>query len=633
MINARKFESFCIDPTERWMFAGNVSGQIAVIDIDRFAIVNEVQAHAGVIHAMAAHPRLPYVAALSSDGCVSIWRFDGKGGLWPLCIALTRDVIPSNDTVYIPYVESMSQPLAFHDAERRLVTRSGNGGLLELAFDDAGGVRVLSCVRLHRDYDTLTARYVKDSDLVLSGSRDGEVVLSHQGTVLRSWQFGDAGVHWAEHIAGATYLLADDRRFVVRLDISNEHDPVVGPVFTRDDLEHVTYNHTSGRAFVAGFDRNVYEIDPETCRPLGVVFPAPFKLRWVKTLEHAPSVMLVQCRNGGLYKVDVETGQCLAVIKETPDALWTAVATPEGEILIAGEGEFLLRIRVQSRDPISRSPIFRVERQPLDIRPGSYTKRMVRQPSTGYLILGRTNGDLIVGKGTEFPCLANMGSAVRDVAVHPDKPEIFIACEDGHAYALDLESGKVLHAFLSPRELTLPIWCLAYNPERDLLAFAERGGSLWVVSARDFRPVLELPDCYRPKRMKWVDADILLLNQTDKLYRLDLRAGERSLLVEDVGNTIEDFIWDARQQYLVLIYYNCGIVLCDFWTGMKLSVVPDQMDYSKGLIWVDTGGDPSLYPWDFLTFGRSGQAHHFRIHDQKVLALGPVGSSLTGGAR
>jgi hypothetical protein len=48
------------------------------------------------------------------------------------------------------------------------------------------------------------------------------------------------------------------------------------------------------------------------------------------------------------------------------------------------------------------------------------------------------------------------------------------------------------------------------------------------------------------------------------------------------------------------------------------------MDYSKGIAWLDSSVDPRLYPWDFITWGRSGAAHHFRIHDEKIMALGPL---------
>src|SRR5204863_7195326 len=117
---------------------------------------------------------------------------------------------------------------------------------------------------------------------------------------------------------------------------------------------------------------------------------------WAKTLERSPSTLLVQSRNGGLYKADVDTGRTLAVIKETPDALWSAVTLPGGDLLLAGEGAHVIRLRRASVDAAGREPRLDVERIPVDIPADTYTKRMVRQPSTGTLVLARTDGDIWV---------------------------------------------------------------------------------------------------------------------------------------------------------------------------------------------------------------------------------------------
>ncbi|HTE85785.1 MAG TPA: hypothetical protein VK821_13730, partial [Dehalococcoidia bacterium] len=141
MINARRYECFCIDPCERWLFAGNTSGQISVIDIDTFTIVREIQAHVGVLHALAIHPTLPYLAAFATDRCVSIWKRDeADGSLLPISYTSIRDLPCSNDESHVAPILSHSVALAFHDTERRIATRSGNGGVLELEFDDGGSV-------------------------------------------------------------------------------------------------------------------------------------------------------------------------------------------------------------------------------------------------------------------------------------------------------------------------------------------------------------------------------------------------------------------------------------------------------------------------------------------------------------
>src|SRR5437867_11513257 len=143
MLAARKIETFCVDPSERWAFAGTFSGQIAVVDIDTFTVVGEVQSHAGTIIAMATHAKLPYIACLSMDRSVSIWRYNKEGQLFPVSTCSIRDIRPSNDEGTVGFVQSNSQTIAFHSTRCRLVTRSGNAGLLELDFDDDGTVTVV----------------------------------------------------------------------------------------------------------------------------------------------------------------------------------------------------------------------------------------------------------------------------------------------------------------------------------------------------------------------------------------------------------------------------------------------------------------------------------------------------------
>ncbi|HLZ70844.1 MAG TPA: WD40 repeat domain-containing protein [Dehalococcoidia bacterium] len=623
MLAARKFETFCVEPKERWAFGGTFSGQIVAVEIETFAVMGEVQAHAGTIIAMAAHARLPYIACLSMDRTVSVWRYNEKGHLFPVMTCSIRDVRPSNDDGVVGFVQSNSQTIAFHGTLPRIVTRSGNAGLLELDFDDDGTVSVVRCVRLHGDMDIVTARYAGESSRVLSGDGEGVVILSEEGEELKRWQVADRSIHWFEHLGGATYLLASDACLVARLDLYNGEAPAIGSPFTRDDLEQVTYNPVSGRAFAASFDRNIYEVDPRTLEPLGVVYKAPFKCRWLKSLQRDPSILLVQVRDGGLHKVDLESGKALAVIKDTPEALWTAVSTPAGDILLSGEGEAVTRLQINGTANTARKPVFSALRVPVGaLQPGAYTKRMVYQTSTGRLVLGRTDGDIVVGEDGAFRRLTNLGSAVRDLAVAPEGDALFVACEDGHGYRVDLGRGERLLDFSAPHGKAL--WSLAHNPTRNLVAFLERNGTLSVLDADDFTPIIADVVTSRAKRAKWLDADRLLYSHSEELHELNVVSGATRARVTHAGNTIEDFIWDGGQNYLVLICYTCMLLLYDFSTDQLLSVVPDQIDYSKGLIWVDTKADPRLYPLDFLTFGRSGTAHHFRIHDEKILALGPV---------
>jgi hypothetical protein len=629
MLNARRFECFCVDPSERWMYAGNTSGQITVIDIDRWAILHDYQAHTGTMRALQPHPSMPYLGGFANDRCVSVWHRLDDGTLVPAVYVSVRDIPCANDEFQIEPIFSHTVAFGFHPTERRFVTRTGNGGVVEMAFDDGGCTRVLSSARFHGDWDVQFTQYVPGTDQVLSGGRDGCLVLSEKGEELKRWSFGGAVVHWAEQMEGTTYLIASDAGLVAKLDIASDEPPHYGQRFAIDDMEYVSYNHGARRAFATSFDRHVYEIDPDTCDSRGVAFDPGYKTIWVKSLERQPATLLVQSRNGGLYKADADTGATLGVIKETPDALWSGVHLGRGDLMFAGEGNALTRLTYTSTDPISRTPNFEVRRIPLDIPADTYTKRLVRQPSTGRLVLARTNGDIYVGDEHGVEKVINLGSAVRDIAVKPTGDEAFAATENGQVVALDLRTGEIRNRHQSAgAPFPLAVWALAYNPVADLLAFAEFGGSLRVVKASDFSEV-DAFEAGRPKRMKWADADTLLFGKSDEVHRYSVNEGKSNPIVTMMQNTVEDFIWDNMCQYLLVICYQTTIALADFHTGEKLDLVRDQIDYSKGIAWLDPSPDPRLYPYDFVTWGRSGDVHQFRVHDERIVAVGPVGPAVS----
>ena len=626
MLNARRYECFCVDPQERYMFAGNISGQISVIYIDRFAICHDVQAHSGVVRALAAHPTLPYLAALANDQCISIWKRGDDGSLDLLCTTSYRHLPCSNDASDIAPLISHSVALGFHDSARRLVTRTGNGGVVELAFDEHGAIELNWSVRAHGEWDVQMCRYVAGTDQVLSAGRDGCLVLIERGRELRRWQLGDSVAHWAEHLDGSTYLIASDTCKVARVDLDSDAAPAWGERFAHDDMECITYNRTAGRAFASSFDRHVYEVDPVTCQSKGVVYHVGYKAIWTRTLERSPSTLLVHSRNGSLHKADLDSGRTLALINECPAALWSTINLPGGDLLAAGEGNGLTRLRLAGVCPLARAPQFEADTLTLEMAAASYTKRMVRQEASGIIALGRTDGEIWVGSGTAFRRLLDVRSAVRDIAVAPERPELFAVTEDGRALKIDLRSGEIRLTHQSAGlPFPLALWSLAYNPARDVLAVSEFGGRVLLLSGSDFSVIDRLP-CERVKRMRWSGPDELLFGSSDGVHRHTLGRAMPEVLVTGMHNTVEDFIWDARRQFLLVTGYQCAIGLFDYRSGELLDHVRDQMDYPKGIAWLDATVDARLYPWDFVTWGRSGSLHHYRIHDGRIVALGPLPS-------
>ncbi|UWQ49917.1 WD40 repeat domain-containing protein [Leisingera caerulea] len=611
--------------------AGNISGQILLIQTEKFEVVRDYQAHAGVIHAIAIHPSLPYAASIGTDHTLAIWQLDADEGLLEL-ISMTsvRDVICTNDTEPVDAVVSHSVALGFHGTQQRVVTRSGNGGVMEAAFDDVGQLTILSCVRMHEDWDVQMARYVVGSDYVLSAGRDGHVVLSSLGRVVCKWKlFGDEVCHWIEFLEEDTYLIASDAGRVGRLDLSDRTPPVIGDRFARDDMEFISYNAVSKRAFATSFDRGVYEIDPNTCQSLGHRYSPGYKCVWAKSLLTEPSSLIVHSRNGGLYKADIDTGDTLGEINECPPALWSFVRAKTGDLIGAGEGSGIVHVSLKDVDPMSRVASYEYTTQETAMPLNSYSKRIAYHPDSNRLYFGRTSGELWTGhlKGKTvqgLKCIFDAKSAIRDIVLDETGKALFLVTEDGMAAQFNTETHEVEARFQTDGEpFAAPLWALAYNPDRRLLAVADRGSIIYILNVDDFSVAGTCP-ARRVKRMKWLDSDRLLYGDRDKIMRLDVvRQVSDYLVPEGLQNSVEDFIWDGSGRYLLAISYQCIVALCDLQTGVVLDIIRDRMDYSKGLAWVPAD-NASAYPWDFVTWGRAGSLQHYRLHEEGILPIGPV---------
>ncbi|SFW37391.1 WD40 repeat domain-containing protein [Nitrosovibrio sp. Nv17] len=616
MDTAFKINSLAVDKDETLLLLGTNSGELLCADPDRLNIVGRGQGHAGDIYALAAHPVQPLAATMGMDNFAVLWDVGTPSRPRQIARFNLRKASPWNDLETIHRHPSQSQALCFHPTLPRIATRSANAGLVELDYG-GGAFELIHCSRFHDLEDLTTVRYVQDGARLLSGAL-GSVVLSENGLILNRWQFIDKNVHWFEPVGEDVYLVASDSRRVFLFDLAAGEIRVQGPVLTRDDLEHVTFNPVSGRAFVAGFDRNVHEIDPATCAGMGVVYAAPFKMRWIKTLRREPETALLQCFDGGVYKVDLGRRQARRWLRHTPPALWSACHLDDGRMALTGEGDEIVTVSYQL-EPGSRTPRFHIASRTSKGTDASYTKRMAPAPA-GDLWLGQTSGQLIRCAGGGHRVVADLGSAIRDVTVTAGGERAIACLENGMVCSIDTGTGAVAATWSSGGE---PVWALALHPDRDVVAVGERNGHLFFLDALTCQVLDTGPESRRLKRVKWLDADTLLYNQIDRVYRYRLSTGKCEPLVPSCGNTVEDFIWDAAFGYLVLVTYATDVVLCDLETGEKLFTSADQTDYSKGLAWLRYREDDA-YPLDFITFGRSGTGHLFRIHSNKCVSLGPV---------
>ena len=635
-VHGRKYISFAVDPSERWALAGNLLGQVSLIDLARFEVVGEEAPHAGSVEAVAFHPRLPYAATLSSEHTLALWRFEPDGRCAVIQRVQLRDFATDDPEPFCPTVQSQSTALCFHPREAKLLTRNATGAVLELRFDDER-VEKSFCHRYFQHLDEATGEatgvvdevtfvyYAEEVERIFASGAGGHAVLLDAADVTRPigrWRIGNEAVHQCTRIEGTRYLIAADTRRTYTLDLRGGGDPAPNPVVTRDHLERVFYNRASGRAFVSSFDRNVYEIDPATGAAKGVAVETPFKCRWIHALERDPAVMIVQCRNGALYKCDLAAKAVTGVLKETADALWSAVALDEKTVLVAGEGAHVLRIDVTGADARRREMAWVTSWQRHDaLREGAYTKRMALHRPTGAVVHGRSDGSLVwVSAKGRGRVLAELGSPVRDLAVAEQGFAAFVACEDGRAHRVDLETGRVEATWRSAGEE--PLWSLAYCHATRRLAVLERMGTLDLLDADTMKPLKTYANIARAKRARWARPGVLVACVGGGVSEIDVDRDEANTVIGDHANTVEDLDWSEDGRFLAVINYDKELGLYDARSYEQLHRVGIDVDYPHGVLWLSPRRAEGAWPYELITFGRSGMVDRFRVHDERAYHLG-----------
>lgn len=623
MDTAFKINAMCLDATESFLLLGTNSGELLYVDTESLTVLGRTQANVGSIYAVAMHPSQPWAATLGMDCMVCLW--DIRDIRSPRLVSRynMRSVSPWNDLNPVPIHPSHSQALCFHPELPRIATRSGNAGVAELEYE-SGELELRHCTRMHGPEDVTTVRYLLDGAKLASGGL-GSVVLSEEGLVINSWRIGDHNVHWFEPLGNEEYLIATDDRRVVRFDFKKDGPTAIGPLITLDDLEHVTFNGTSGRAYVAGFDRNVYEIDPADGSSLGIAYAAPFKMRWIKTLRKQPDTAILQCFDGGVYKVDLRRRQAVAALRQTPPAIWTACDLGKGRLALTGEGDEIVTLEYAYAGG-TRLPVCRKADVARKGETGAVTKRMQRD-ADGSLWLGQSSGTLIQCRRPGSRTVARLGSPIRDLAFDNSGKRVLACLENGTFHSIDKASGASLAQWHSDQDL--PLWAMAVHPHLNMVAVGERRGRL-VFLDTDTADVLRMgpqAERLRVKRAKWLNTDVMLYGFGESMRWYDWRLDEDLPFVEACRNTIEDFIWSEVHGYLVCVTYNTDIVLCDLDSGEKIHMCSDQGDFSKGLAWLPPT-EEGAYPLDFVTYGRSGTAHLYRVKDNKIYPLGPCAPQL-----
>ncbi|MFT3768220.1 MAG: WD40 repeat domain-containing protein [Minicystis sp.] len=616
-MSAAHLNAFCIDASEHFVFGGDKSGRIWVIDPDTLDVLHTVQAHAGTIQGMAAHPTKPLFAVLGKDRAVSVWVHDPGGDLECLFWHSIRDYTPDD----LGPIHSECQGIALHPYEPRLVTRSGNGAVIELWFEDPANIRLLRCVRACAAADLMSVAYSADGKTILAGSAQGHIAVLAGGDEPALHQFPGftESIHWFEPMPDGSYLVANDARKLLAFHPARPEAARWGNILSCDDFEHVTYNPASGRVIASSFDRNVYEIDPATLDVKMVVFRAPFKVRWIKSLRRAPNALIAQVRDGALVRVDLATGQPAARLQQASPALWTMAGTPAGTVLVAGEGQAYWEVTAGDTGP-DRAYDLSWKRRDLPAGEGGYTKRVAVQPGTRHRFFGRTDGAIWVARcGGRPELLLDVGAAIQDLTVMVGDPWLFAVTEAGEVLRIHAERGHVAARV----RFAAPLWSMALNEYQGFLAVGERMGSLRILRTHNLTEITAVP-ARLPRRARWLDGNTLLAGHGGDIDRFSYHDGcwiHEVSVFAGPGSAVEDFDWTEDRRYLVAVTRDRQVAVFDLSTGARLDVACDGLDDPKSILRLPEGANTSGYPYDFLVVGRTGTGRVYRIHDEKLAVI------------
>ena len=609
-MSIKNIEAFCITPDEQTIFAANKMGEILIIDVDTFQILNREQIHMGSMNVIAVHQNGQYLSSLGNDGYLSICKIINESTLVLLHLIKIRDLKPEFDR--FKRGPSVSQALALHPKKLRLASRAGTAGVFELEFDEQS-YKIIHCTRLHDAYDPFTLCYTGKNNELLSGANGtGGIVLSEDGKIINKWH-AEKGLHWFERLNEDNFLIACDSMQMLRLNIRNNELPYKGPIISRSHLEHITYNPISKKAYTTAFEHKVLEVDPTSGEIKKLIWVPPFKCRWAHSLQSSPDVLIVQCRNGGLYKINVASGRVIQKIKETQHALWT-IAEYDSVLYTAGEGNHFQKFMPQSVDDYLYYTRYCAEQH--EITKDDYQHTKTLRVNEKYIAFGRSSGELIVHRMPDLSSVLSvqLSDFIKDIALS-EQDVVYACCEDGALYQVNLITHEVIKLYQSEK----PLWSLALNGSK--LAFSNRVDRMYLYNLEKNNVQQWTSQYAFAHVMRWADDQHLYFCGGSMLYKVAVGQDKKSLVLR-LPNSIRDFAWDQQRRYLVVVAYTRFLYLCDYGSGEILDVHADRADYSKGITFLDKSKNLSGYHSDFVVVGRAGLPIGFRIHDDRILNCG-----------
>jgi dipeptidyl aminopeptidase/acylaminoacyl peptidase len=147
-------------------------------------------------------------------------------------------------------------------------------------------------------------------------------------------------------------------------------------------------------------------------------------------------------------------------------------------------------------------------------------------------------------------------------------------------------------------------------------------GTLDLLHADTLAPIKTYANIARAKRARWVRPGVLLACVGGGATEIDVDRDEVRRVIDDHPNTAEDLDWSDDGRFLAVINYDKELWLYDAKTYDVLHRVSIDIDYPHGLLWLSPRRAEGAWPYELITFGRSGMVDRFRVHDERVFHLG-----------
>ncbi|WP_338883976.1 hypothetical protein [Xenorhabdus sp. TH1] len=575
------------------ILAGTKTGEIVLFDFDDLDCLDEKKVSNGTISAIDIKNGI--FAALSQNYDVII------GEVLSEKIKINGVFNGLNNIIEDGYQVSRSenQGIALNSDGKKIAFRSPNSTCMIADLSDMENI--VSNFRFDVLYDIVTLCWTENENILVGFSNGiiGKINLKDDSIRTIKLDNINESIHWFEKVNDSEYIIATDARCVVRL---NEHDLnyKIGPKFSDDDFEHVTYDHINKVAYATSFDRRVYKIDIESLENIEVIYEARFKIRWSDLIykDNTPYLIL-QIRDGSIVKLNLSTRKVEKLIRETQPAFWTYVSYLDKKLFFGEDGGYFFSFNDKQKYIFD----YRIKKE----YEGYYIKRAISNDKL--LVLGGTNGKVMIKNSEDDFKIIRIGSPVRDLCFGLNNV-IYIASESGNVYKIEECNVNVIYKSESE-----PVWSISFNFDLCMLAIGERFGNVIILDSSNEYHVVAYTDSKIPKRMKWINKNKLAVVNSSNIDLITYNEKEKSWVniseyYKGGFNTIEDFIVH-NGSIIIGINYNRYILSWHLETGEVLGKLFWDQDYAKGIMNLDEE--------KFIVYGRNSKVKEYIMHDNEIL--------------